>query len=116
MFMNKYVKIYVFIPKTHADKVRLALGKVEIGKMGNYDHCTFVSEGKGYFRPLDGSNPAIGNIGKIEEVEEIKLEFVCLESEIDKVLGIIKKNHPYEEVALDVIPLLNLPSINNPKK
>ena len=53
---------------------------------------------------------------KIEEVKEIKLEFVCLESEIDKVLKVVKDNHPYEEVALDVIPLLDLPSINNPKQ
>ena len=111
--MNKYVKIYVFIPKTHANKVRLALGESGIGKMGNYDHCSFISEGKGYFRPLDGANPAIGSVGKIEEVKEIKLEFVCLESETDKVMEIIKKNHPYKEVALDIIPLLDLLSINN---
>ncbi len=113
--MNKYVKIYVFIPKTHANKVRLALGEAGIGKMGNYDHCAFVSEGKGYFHPLGDANPAIGSVGKIEEVEEIKLEFVCLESEIDKVIEVVKEHHPYEEVALDVIPLLDLPSINNPK-
>ncbi|MCX6810526.1 MAG: YqfO family protein [Candidatus Berkelbacteria bacterium] len=112
--MDNYVKIYVFIPKNDADKVRLALGKAGIGKMGNYDHCSFVSEGKGYFRPQGGANPAIGSIGNIEEVEEIKLEFVCLKSEIDKVLEVVKKYHPYEEVALDVIPLLDFPSINNP--
>jgi len=114
--MKQFVKIYVFVPKTHINKMRLALGQAGIGKMGNYDHCAFVSEGKGYFRPLDGANPAIGSIGKTEEVEEVRLEFVCLESEIDKVLEIVKKNHPYEEVALDVIPLLDLPSINNPKQ
>jgi hypothetical protein len=110
--MKQFVKIYVFIPKTDADKVRLALGEAGIGKMGNYDHCAFVSEGKGYFRPLDGANPVVGNIGKIEEAEEVKLEFVCLESEIGKVIEVIKKHHPYEEVALDVLPLLDLPSIN----
>ncbi len=110
--MKQYVKIYVFVPKTHINKIRLALGEAGIGKMGNYDFCSFVSEGKGYFRPLSGANPAIGVVGKIEEVEEAKLEFVCLESEIEKVLEVIKQHHPYEEVALDVIPLLDLPSIN----
>ena len=113
--MKQFVKIYIFIPKNHVDQVRLALGEAGIGKMGNYDHCSFVSEGMGYFRPLSGANPAIGSIGKIEEAEEVKLEFVCLESEIEKVLEIVKKNHPYEEVALDLIPLLDLPSTNNTK-
>ena len=113
--MNSYVKIYVFIPKTHIDKIRLVLGEAGIGRMGNYDYTAYVSEGKGYFRPLDGTNPAIGKVGEIEEVEEAKLEFVCLKSEINKVIEIIKKNHPYEEVALDVLPLLDFPSINNQK-
>jgi len=113
--MKQYVKIYVFVPKTDIDKIRLALGEVGIGKMGNYDCCSFVSEGKGYFRPLNGANPSIGTVGKVEEVEEAKLEFVCLDSEIKKVMDVIKKHHPYEEVALDIIPLLDLPSINNPK-
>jgi len=45
----------------------------------------------------------------------MKLEFVCDNSEINKVLEVIKNNHPYKEVAPDVIPLLYLPSINNPK-
>lgn len=112
--MKPYVKIYVFVPKTHIDKIRLALGEAGIGKMGNYDYCSFVSEGKGYFRPLSGANPAIGTVGKVEEAEEVKLEFVCLESEIEKVMDVVKKRHPYEEVAIDVIPLLDLPSINNP--
>ena len=113
--MNEYVKIYVFVPKSHFDQLRLALGEAGIGKMGNYDCCAFATEGKGYFRPLKGANPAIGSVGRIEEVSEIKLEFVCKKSEIDRVLRVVKDNHPYEEVALDVIPLLNLPSIGNVK-
>ena len=116
MFIGRYVKIYVFVPKTHINKVRLALGQAGIGKMGNYDHCSFVSEGKGYFRPLEGADPAIGNVGKIEEVGEMKLEFVCNKSEIEKVIEVIKENHPYEEVALDIIPLSDFPSINNKQR
>jgi len=65
--MNKYVKIYVFVPKTHINKMRLALRQAGIGKMGNYDHCSFVSEGRGYFRPFDGANPAVGNVGKLRK-------------------------------------------------
>lgn len=113
--MNDYVKIQVFVPKSHIDKARLALGKAGVGRMGNYDYTAFVTEGKGYFRPLKGAKPAVGKIGEIEETTEFKLEFVCDKSEIDKVIKIVKENHPYEEVALDVIPMLDLPSINNKK-
>jgi len=111
--MKEYVKVYVFVPKTHFDQLRLALGEAGIGKMGNYDYCAFATEGKGYFRPLKGANPAIGSVDNIEEVPEMKLEFVCEKSEIDKVLEAVKKNHPYEEVALDIIPMIGLPSIKN---
>lgn len=113
--MSNYIKVQLFTPKSHLDEIRIALGEAGIGKMGNYDYCSFVSEGKGYFRPLDGATPAIGKVGEIEEVEEVKLEFVCSQSDIEKVLEVIKENHPYEEVALDVIPLLDFPSINNKK-
>ena len=113
--MDKNVKIQVFVPKSHLNIIRLALGEAGIGKIGCYDYCSFVSSGTGYFRPLVGSNPSIGIIGKIEEVEEIKLEFVCNESEIEKVIKIIKKNHPYEEIALDIIPLLGPFSIKKSK-
>ena len=110
--MNSYVKIQVFIPKSHVDKIRLALGESGIGRMGDYDYTAFITEGRGYFRPLKGAQPAIGEVGEIEEVAEMKLEFVCDKSEINKVMEIIKENHPYEEVALDVLPLLDFPSIN----
>lgn len=113
--MDKNVKIQLFVPKSHLNIIRLALGEAGIGKIGRYDYCSFVSAGKGYFRPLDGSNPSVGIIGKIEEVEEVKLEFVCSESEIEKVIEIIKKNHPYEEIALDIFPLIGPFSIKNSK-
>lgn len=100
------------MPKVDAEKVRLAIGDAGIGKMGNYDHCSFVSEGKGYFRPLEGANPAIGSVGKPEEVEEVKLEFICHKNELGTVFEVLKKVHPYEEIAMDVIPLIGNPSIS----
>lgn len=113
--MDKNVKFQLFVPKSHLDIIRLALGEAGIGKIGHYDYCSFVSTGKGYFRPLDGSDPSVGVIGHIEEVEEVKLEFVCPESEIEKVIEIIKENHPYEEIAVDIFPLIGAFSIKNPK-
>jgi len=109
---TEYLKVYVFIPKSDAGKVRLAIGEAGMGKIGNYDHCSFVSEGRGYFRPLEGANPTIGSVGKPEEVEEVKLEFICQKNDLDKVFEVLKKVHPYEEIAMDVVPLFGPPSIS----
>lgn len=90
-----------------ADKVRLAIGEAGGGKLGNYSYCAWITEGQGYFLPLEGADPAIGKIGKIEKVEEVKIEFICEESKVKQVIEAIKKVHPYEEVPIDVIQLMD---------
>lgn len=101
------VKIVVFVPVSHADKVREAIGKAGAGKIGKYDFNSFSVKGVGRFRPLQGAKPHIGKVGEIEEVEEERIEFVCEKIKIQEVSEAIKKVHPYEEVALDIYPLLN---------
>ena len=105
--MSQYnnVKIVVFVPESHADIVREAVGEAGAGKIGNYTHCSFSSKGIGRFTPEQGANPAIGEIGKLEPVQEERIEFVCDRNLIKGVLSAIKKVHPYEEVALDIYPL-----------
>ena len=61
--ISEKVKIVVFVPETHADAVRQAVGDAGGGKIGNYSHCTFSVKGKGRFLPLSGANPSIGEIG-----------------------------------------------------
>lgn len=100
-------KIQTYCPKDAADKVRLAIGEAGGGKMGNYSHCVFVTEGKGYFLPLEGAQPAIGHVGKIEQVDEVKIEFICEKENIKKVVEVIKQAHPYEEVPIDIIQLMD---------
>lgn len=109
--MSKMVKLVIFVPITHADKVREALGKARAGVVGHYDFCSFSVKGIGRFRPLQGAHPTIGQVGKIEEVTEERIETVCLKKDLDKIIKAVKKVHPYEEVALDVYPL-----IINPQK
>jgi len=101
------VKIVVFVPVSHADAVRQAVGDVGAGKIGNYSHCSFSSKGLGRFLPLQGANPTIGEVGKPEAVEEERIEFICDKDKLPKVISAMKKVHPYEEVAFDVYPLLN---------
>lgn len=104
--MNKF-KLIVHVPVTSSDKVREALGNVGAGKIGNYDFCSFTYRGVGRFRGNKNSNPAIGESGKIEEVEEDVLEVIVGENILLKVIEELKKVHPYEEPAYEVIKLEN---------
>lgn len=102
---SKNVKIVVYVPEANADSLREAIGKSGAGKIGNYTFCSFSSKGTGRFLPGDGANPAIGEIGKLESVEEERIEVTCSRELAREVIAAIKSVHPYEEVALDVYPL-----------
>lgn len=101
------IKIVVFVPKTHTDIVRQAMGDAGAGKIGNYSHCSFSSDGVGRFKPLEGAKPFIGEVGKPEEVIEERIEFVCDKDKAKEVIAAMRKVHPYEEVAFDIYPLLS---------
>lgn len=103
----KFVKIVVFVPETHADQIREALSHSGAGHIGNYDNCSFSTKGTGRFRGLEGTKPFIGESGKIEQVDEVKIETICEIEKINEVVKAVKKAHPYEEPAIDVYPLLN---------
>jgi len=107
MSSSPLVKIVVFVPVSHADRVREAMGEAGAGKLGNYSTCSFSSRGVGRFRPEVGARPAIGEVGKLEEVEEERIETICSQEILSRVVEAIKAVHPYEEVALDVFPLLS---------
>ncbi len=105
---SKNLKIVVFVPETHTDVVRKAMGDAGAGVIGNYSHCTFSSKGIGRFRPESGANPHIGEVGKFEEVVEERIETVCPREKLESAIKAIKEVHPYDEVALDVYPLEDL--------
>ena len=102
---SKNVKIVVFVPETHTDIVRQAMGKAGAGKIGNYSFCSFSTKGIGRFKPENGANPHIGKVGKLEEVMEERIETVVERSKLEDIIQAIKAVHPYEEVALDIYPL-----------
>ena len=101
------MKIVVFTPLSHADAVRKALAEAGAGHIGNYDSCSFSSRGVGRFRGGEGTKPFIGEPGKLEEVEEERIETICPSAKLEEVLAAVKKAHPYEEPAIDIYPLLN---------
>jgi len=105
MELSTKVEVWLTCPLNHADAVRMAIGDAGIGKIGNYSHCSFVTQGKGYFKPNSEANHHTGEAGKLEEVDEAVIEFVCEKDHLPLLKEILKTTHPYEEVALDVYPL-----------
>lgn len=103
--MEKKYKIVVYVPEAESERLREAMGNAGAGKIGNYTHCTFTLKGTGRFKPEEGANPTIGEVGKLEEVSEDRIETVCSEDNLQAVLKAIRDNHPYEEPATDVYPI-----------
>lgn len=101
----KYCKIEVFIPVEFKEKLFNILAGLDVGHIGKYDCCLSYSEVKGRWRTLDGCNPYKGELNKISEEKELKVEAVCLANKVDEVVQKIKKQHPYEEPVINVIPL-----------
>ncbi|HEY4504448.1 MAG TPA: hypothetical protein VJI73_01615 [Candidatus Paceibacterota bacterium] len=104
---SQNVKVVVFVPETHSDAVRKAVGDADAGKLGNYSHCSFSSKGQGRFLPLDGAAPSTGEVGTAELVDEERIEFACDKAILAEVVITMKRAHPYEEVAYDIYQLLD---------
>lgn len=102
--VNEAVKLVVFVPETHADLVRKAMGDAGAGVVGDYRYCTFSVKGVGRYMPTGSAHPYIGVAGRLEQVVEERVETVCLKKDLQKILTEIKKVHPYEEIAFDVYP------------
>ncbi|WKZ26700.1 MAG: hypothetical protein QY304_01200 [Candidatus Paceibacterota bacterium] len=105
---TKNVKFVVFVPLSHADIVRQALGEAGAGKIGNYDFCSFSSRGTGRFRGNEKTSPAIGKAENYEAVEEERIEAIVPRAILKEVVEKVKAIHPYEEVAFDIYPLETL--------
>ena len=103
--MGNNYKLVVTVPVENADAVRDAIAEAGGGVVGNYSHCSFSTRGIGRFKPESGANPHIGEIGKIESVEEERIEVTVNKDGIKSVIDTLKKAHPYEEVMYDLYSL-----------
>lgn len=95
-------KIAFFVPQTHVEQVKAAMFAAGGGRIGNYDCCAWQTLGEGQFRPLEGSDPFLGQQGAIERVPEYKVEMVCEDALVAEVVKAMRQAHPYEEPAFDV--------------
>jgi len=98
--MNDPCLFVVSAPVEHVGAVREAIHGAGGGKMGNYSNCSFSYRGTGRFMPEPGANPSIGEVGKLVEIEEERIEVLCERSNISAVIDAVKKVHPYETPAL----------------
>ena len=101
------VKIIVTIPVENVEEVRNAICETGAGIIGNYTDCSMSTKCIGTFKPNDNANPYIGKHNNLEFVEEEKLEVVCDVKLVKKVITRLREVHPYEEPAIDIIPLLD---------
>ena len=101
------VKLEIFTPFEAVDAIREALHQAGCGVLGNYDYCCSITEVSGYWRPLKGANPYNGEVGKISEGRECKVEVNCKAENVPVALEAIRATHPYEEPLINIVPLLN---------
>ncbi len=101
------VKIFVTIPLKNVENVRNAICEAGAGVIGNYSYCTSSTKSIGTFKPNDNASPYIGEKNNLEFVEEEKLEIVCDVDNVKKVISKLREVHPYEEPAIDIVPLID---------
>ncbi len=102
--MNR--KLVVFVPREALNDVRNALFEAGAGRIGDYERCSWYTEGTGTFLGGAGTSPSVGHAGREERVSELRLETVYPEERHDEVVAALRRAHPYEEPAFDVYPLL----------
>jgi dinuclear metal center YbgI/SA1388 family protein len=104
---GKLMKLFTFAPNEYAARIRLALFEAGAGQIGNYDECSFNTEGFGTFRGNDKTTPFVGEKGIQHREQETKIEVIFPSWLQNKIVAALKSNHPYEEVAYDVVSLSN---------
>lgn len=108
MYLNvNKVKIIVTVPIDNVEHVRNAMCEAGAGVIGNYTYCSMSTKCIGTFKPNDKANPFIGKNNNLEFVEEEKLEVICNIDNVKNVVSKLRKSHPYEEPAIDIVPLLD---------
>jgi len=102
-------KLVVFVPEENVDAMAKSLTEAGAGVIGDYTECTFRTQGTGTFRGGDEAIPYLGEKGRLEKVEEIRIETVVAAHAVSRAAEAATAAHPYEEAALDVYPVEGSP-------
>ena len=111
-FNIKKVKIFVTVPCENTADVRTAMCNAGAGIIGNYSFCSTSVKSTGTFIPNDDANPYIGKQNELEFVEEDKIEVICDVDKVKNVIQALRETHPYEEPAIDIVPLIDETEFN----
>jgi hypothetical protein len=98
-------KLVVFVPREALDSVREALFEAGAGRIGDYERCSWYTEGTGTFFGREGTEPSVGQAGREQRVAELRLETVFPEERQTEIVDALRRAHPYEEPAFDIYPL-----------
>jgi len=101
------VKLTTYVPDLHSYRVRKALFDAGAGNIGNYDACSFNTQGNGTFRANQFAQPFVGVSGEFHTEKETKIEVIVPSFNIGRVVDALIAAHPYEEPAYDIYPLNN---------
>ncbi len=102
-------KLVTFVPPDDADAVRDALAAAGAGVIGHYRRCSFGLLGQGTFEGDETTRPTVGKAGRLERVEELRLEMVVPRAKLAAVVAALRAVHPYEEPAFDLYQTLRPP-------
>ncbi|WP_028295397.1 Nif3-like dinuclear metal center hexameric protein [Olivibacter sitiensis] len=102
-----YHKLAVFVPHSHADILRNALFAAGAGEIGKYSECSYNLDGYGTYKPSEGAQPYLGDIGLLHKEPELKIEVIYPTYKERAVLIAMYEYHPYEEIAYDIFRLEN---------
>tara|TARA_Y100001936_G_C15997369_1_gene625859 strand:+ start:609 stop:956 length:348 start_codon:yes stop_codon:yes gene_type:complete len=106
-FGGSMYKFVFYAPKNSCEKIKNSVFETGAGKLGNYEQCAFEISGIGQFKPAPGAEPAIGKVGELEKVEEVRVEILCTEENIRSAVRAMIKAHPYEVPAYEILKVEN---------
>lgn len=104
-------KLAFFVPDDNLEIVKSALFEAGAGRQGNYEQCCWQTQGRGQFRPINDAAPAIGRVGELQSLDEWRVEMLVEQSVVRQVVASLLRAHPYEEVAYDLIELVDPSSL-----
>ena len=74
-----------FVPPSALAACKAAVFAAGAGRYpgpGNYSECCWTAMGTGQFRPGDTASPNIGSVGTLEDVQEARVETLCVGEEV----------------------------------
>ena len=101
-------KLVWFVPEEALDATRDAVFGAGAGRIGDYERCSWYTAGTGTFVAGPGADPAIGEPGREERTPELRVETVVPAERAQDVVRALLDAHPYEEVAFELYPLVEL--------